>query len=113
LAWIRATLAWIRATLAWIGATLARIGATLARIGATLARIGATLAWIRATLAWIRATLARVRAADGAHDVRAAGGQVDGKEQYQESTAHSLHEGVPRSFGGSRLGELPRAPSGA
>jgi hypothetical protein len=32
---------------------------------------------------------------------------VDGEEQHQQSTAHSLHEGVPRSFGGSHEVNFP------
>ena len=86
-------MAGIRTALAWIRAALARIRATLTGIGVSLAGIGAALA--------------------RTHDIRAAGGKVEGQEQYQESTAHDLHEGPSFGWGINHSGELPSARLGA
>jgi hypothetical protein len=66
---------------------LTGIRSALTGVGATLTGIRSTLAGIRSTLAGIGAALART------HDVGAASGEVEREEQYQESTAHDLHEG--------------------
>ena len=93
--------------MAGIRAALARIRTPLSRIGPTLARIGAALAGIRASLTGVRAPLART------HHVRSAGGQVEGEEQYQESTAHDLHECPSFVWGIDHSGQLPSARRGA